>query len=198
MMRLQMLLAGLLVVAGAAWAGEDIDFRQRVTPACELAGLLAVPPSGWFNVPFENPPEGSRGCMMILTNESEEPVAIVRIRSLAAPALRADGELFETLFASEVDSIAAMGYAFAEEPLFVRNEVPVKGAGFLDGRVVVLSAVLEGNPIPQEAHLLMFRSDRAEYIISLMTPARSHEPQIYKRNIADFGTLIRTLQQRSE
>jgi hypothetical protein len=132
--------------------------------------------------------------MMLLTNANEEPVGILRIRSLAAPALKKDGEPFEALFIDEVDAVGRMGFAIvSEEPLFVRTGVPIKGDGFRDAKGLGLAARIEGNRIPQEVHLLMFRSDRAEYIISLMTPAKSHDAKLWERNTEDFGTLIRTL-----
>ncbi len=198
MNRVRALLTGLLTVACAASAQERVDFGDKVTPRCEMAGLVAVPPPGWFNVPFETPPAGNRGCMMMLTNANEEPVGILRIRALAAPALDPKAEPFEKLFVSEVASIGEMGYAVDETPLWTRNDVPIQGAGFRDARGVGLAAKLPGNEIPQEVHLLMFRGARAEYIVSLMTPAKSYDAKIYDRNTEDFGTLIRTLQPRGE
>jgi hypothetical protein len=196
--RVRPLLAALLFFAVAAPADDRVDFSGKTTPTCELASLVAIPPPGWFNVPFENLLEGQLGCMMMLTNEDEEPVGVIRIRSLASPALKAGAAPFEALFVSEVDSVASMGYVISEEPLFVRDQVPVKGAGFGDGRGVGLSARIEGNAIAQEVQLLMFRSADAEYIITLLTPAKSHEPKLYERNMRDFGTLIRSLQPRKK
>ncbi len=189
--------AGLfLAVVGVAFGQERLDFADRATPRCEIEGLVAVPPPGWLNVPIANPPAGNRGCMMIRTNENEEPVGILRIRSLAAPALKKDGEPFEALFISEVEALDRMGCAILDqEPLFVRSDVPIKGDGFRDGKGIGFAAAIEGNRVPQEVHLLMFRSERAEYIVSLAMPAKSHDAKLWDRNTEDFGTLIRTLQQ---
>ena len=190
------LVAALLAVAGVALAQERVDFGDRMTPRCEMAGLISVPPPGWINVPLENPPPGHLGCMMMRTNENEELVGFLRIRSLSAPALDAKAEPFDALLASEVLSVGEMGFAVDETPLWVRKNVPVKGEGFRDARGVGLAARIEGNPTPQEVHLLVFRSDRAEYVVTLMTPAKSFDAKLYDRNVTDFGTLIRTLQPR--
>jgi hypothetical protein len=191
----RILFVGFLSIAAAVSAQEREDFSGRVTPRCEMAGLVAIPPPGWFAVPFENPPAGNRGCVMILTNRNEEPVGILRIRSLAAPALKEGGGPFEALFISEIESVETMGYAIVDEkPLFQRNDVPIKGPGMRDARGLGLAARIEGNSVPQEVHLLMFRGDHAEYIVTLMTPAKSYDAKLWERNTEDFGTLIRTLQ----
>ncbi|HEU5163758.1 MAG TPA: hypothetical protein VFV54_11465 [Thermoanaerobaculia bacterium] len=195
-MRRASLVAGLLAIAGVALAQETIDFGERMTPRCEMAGLISVPPPGWINVPLESPPPGHHGCMMMRTNEKKELVGVLRIRSRSAPALDGKGEPFEALFTSEVASVGEMGYVMDEPPLWVRENVPINGEGFRDARGIGLAAMIEGNPTPQEVHLLVFRSDRAEYIVTLMTPAKSFDPKLYDRNVNDFGTLIRTLQPR--
>ena len=195
MNRLLLLISMFSMAAGAALGEGRVDFGKRVTPRCKLAALVALPPSGWFNVPFEDPAKGNLGCLMVRTNEREEPVGMLRIRSLAAPALPENGKPFQAIFISEVEAVQAMGFVVVDEkPLFLRNDVPVKGEGFRDGRGVGLAARIEGNAVPQEIHLLMFRSDRAEYIVTLLTPARSHDEKMWKRNTDDFGTVIRTLE----
>ena len=189
-------LATLLLVSTVAFSEETVDFSDRVTPTCEIAGLTAYPPEGWFNIPLEDPPAGHLGCMMMRTNEREELVGILRIRSLTAPALDPEGETYGALFGSEVASAKEMNYSVGDEPLWVRKDVPVSGEGFREGRAVGLPATIGGNDLPQEAHFLFFRSDSAEYVVTLLTPAKSVDESLYERNTADFGKVIRTLQPR--
>ena len=189
-------LATLLLIATPMLSEESVDFSDRATPTCEMGGLIAYPPDGWFNVPFEDPPAGHLGCMMLLTNETEELVGILRIRSLTAPALDPGEEPYAALLASEVTSIAEMNVSLAEEPLWVRKDVPVAGEGFREGRAVGLAATIAGNDLPQEAHFLFFRSDSAEYVMTLLTPAKSVDETLYERNTEDFGKVIRTLRPR--
>lgn len=198
-MRARTWLGVVLVAFGfSSVAQERIDFTDRITPTCELTGLVATPPAGWFNVPFDKLPEGHHGCTMLLTNENEEPTGILRIRSVTAPALDEAGETFEHLFESEIEGVASMGYIIDPDALWVRRDVPIKGEGFQDARGVGFAAKLEGNPIPQEVHVLVFRSDDAEYAISLLTPAKAAGSGYYDRNTTDFGTLIRTLKQKGK
>lgn len=173
-----------------------VDLSRQTTPACEIAGLTARPAAGWFNVPFEEPPSGHLGCQMMRTGEQDELVGIIRVRSVTAPQAEFTDDGYARLLANEVVAVTEMGYALADEPLWIRENVPVSGAGFREGRAVGLAARIKGNDIAQEAHFLTFRSDRANYVFTLLTPARSYDEALWQRNTADFGAVFRTLQPR--
>jgi hypothetical protein len=189
-------LAALLLFAMPALSEDTVDFSDRITETCEIAGLIAYPPEGWFNVPLEDPPAGHLGCMMMLPNESRELVGAIRVRSLAAPALDSEGEPYAGLFGSEVAAFAEMNCSLADEPLWVRKDVPVSGGGFRDGRALGFAATVPGSELRQEAHFLFFRSDSVEYLVTLLTPTKSADASLYERNTEDFGKVIRTLQPR--
>jgi hypothetical protein len=188
-------LATLSVHAGVALAqAQTVDFSSRVTPACEFAGLTVKPPAGWINVPFDKPPKGHRGCQLMRINEREELVGIIRVRSATEPTAEFKEEGFGRLLANEAVAVSEMGYVLARESLWARENVPVSGAGFRDGRAVGVAARITGNDVPQEAHFLVFRSDDAKYVFTLLTPQQSYSESLYQRNSSDFGVVIRSLQ----
>jgi hypothetical protein len=174
--------------------GQTVDFSGKVTPTCEIAGLVVKPTAGWINVPFETPPPGHRGCQMMRTNEREELVGIIRVRSATGPSAEFTEEGFGRLLVNEGLAVSEMGYELAKESLWARENVPVSGAGFRDGRAVGVAARIPGNGVPQEAQFLVFRSDEAKYVFTLLTPQRSHSESLYQRNSSDFGVVIRSLQ----
>lgn len=178
----------------AAGQEEVVDFSDQITPTCEMAGLVARPPEGWFNVPFENPPAGHLGCQMMATGEDDGLIGIIRVRSATAPATEFGQDGYAPLLGNENVVLSGMGYILADEPLWRRDDVPVSGVGFREGRAVGVSATIEGNDVPQEAQFLLFRSDDAKYVFTLLTPAESFDAGLYKRNTDDFGVVIRTLQ----
>jgi len=192
-----MALSLLAVCSGTASAQEEVvDFSRRTTPTCEIAGLTARPAAGWFNVPFEEPPSGHLACQMMRTGGQDELLGIIRVRSVTAPEAEFTDDGYVRFLANEVVAVAQMGYALADEPLWTRDNVPVSGAGFREGRAVGLAARVEGNDVAQEAHFLTFRSDGAKYVFTLLTPARADDEALWQRNTADFGVVIRTLQPR--
>ena len=76
--------------------------------------------------------------------------------------------------------------------------MPIVGDGFRNARAIGLSARIEGNETPQEAHFLVFENDSRKFVISLLTPAEDvDEGAHYERNVSDFGTLIRSFKARN-
>lgn len=187
----------LVIFASSASAGQQqdvADLVSRAKPVCEMASLVARPADGWHSVPFEAPPTGHRGCQMLRVNDADQLVGILRVRSATAPTDAFTEEGYARLLANEVSAVEAMGVVFDETPLWVRNEVPVTGAGFREGRAVGFPARIESSGLAQEVHFLVFRADKAKYIFSLVTPAQAVEQAEYDRNVRDFGIVIRTLQ----
>lgn len=191
------LLMSFLAFAAAANA-QPPSGERRVQPAatCELAGITVMPGAGWVNTPIQGAPSGQLGCQMARMNERDEVVAIVRVRSAAPPASDFAGEDFGGMLTYERTVLTRMGYALADEPLWFRDNVPIKGAGFRDAQALGVGARIEGNSVPQEAHIFVFRSDTAKYLFTLLTPAKVHDEKLYDRNVEEFSVLIRTLKVR--
>jgi hypothetical protein len=172
---------------------EYLDFSDFLTPTCELAGLRALPPAGWFNVSVQDPPAGHRGCQMMRTNEADELVGLMRLRSIDAAAVEFSGDGYDAFVADELAVLGSMGYVVGE-PIWARDEVPVAGHGFTSGRAVGFEVALEDGA-PHELHLLVFRGAEAKYLLLLATPTRAFDAALYSGNEAGFATLITTLQQ---
>jgi hypothetical protein len=189
-------------IAGAPFAasgvtGEDdesVDFSDLATPTCEVEDLVALPPVGWISVPIEGLPEGMAGCQMMRLDGAQQLLGIARLRSTAAGENAPGEESFGQIVATEMVILEQMGYRVGD-PLWSRQDVPIRGAGFSNARAVGLPATIEQSTIPQEVHLLVFQSATVQYLVTLLTPAKDAEPAIYERNTADFGILIRTLDQ---
>jgi hypothetical protein len=165
------------------------------TATCEVAGLVAVPPSGWVSVPFETPPPGHLGCVMMRV-DGQQLLGILRIRSASGPSREFTEDAYDRLVANEIAALAAMNIMVDLErgPLWTRDTVPVAGAGFRDGRAVGLTARIKGNEVAQEAHVLVFRSDTSKYLVSLVTPTQARDGDLYRSNTNAMGVLVRTLQ----
>jgi hypothetical protein len=173
---------------------DVVDFTKQITPTCELIGLIGLPPEGWFNVPIQSDRESLAGCQMMRTGEQDELLGILRLLSKVVPAETPEDEWLPDFLGLEVAWLGQMGYAVGE-PLWKRDDVPMAGTDWGSGKAIGLSATIEGNTTPQEIHFLTFGSPTTKYLITLATPAESVEDGVfYKRNTADFGTLIRTLQ----
>lgn len=182
----------LLPAAVAADSDDDVvDFSDRTTPLCEVSGLAAAPPEGWFNVPIESGDPAIEGCQMMRTRADEALVGILRVLSVhVEPSEQEAPPWYLILVALEEQNIARMGYGLGEV-LWAREDVPIRGAGFENARAVGISARIEGNDTPQEAHFLLFEKGPTKYIVTLLTPARAVEGgAYYDRNVADFGGLI--------
>ncbi len=181
------------IVALASWravAGDTVDFSEMATPLCEVDGLRAPPPSGWFNVPIESADPTLRGCQMMRTRGDGALVGIARVLSVTLSAPTTDPPWQVLMLTFERDNVARMGYA-AGEMLWRRDDVPVAGEGFEGGFAVGLSARIQGNDAPQEIHLVLFESGLTKYVVSLLTPGREvGDGGYYERNVADFAALI--------
>ena len=191
---LQLLMIGPLIAED-----EDIvDFSEHITPVCEIVGLRAVPPNGWFNVPIDSEDDAVSGCQMMRAGEEQELVGILRLLSARLPEDEDAPPWFAVLIAMEQQVISEMGYTLGEV-LWARPEVPISGDGFGNARAVGLAATIEGNDAPQEAHFLVFDRAADKFIITLLTPAKTVDEGVYyKRNTDDFGILIRSLNQKSD
>lgn len=188
---------GWLVLA--AWSSAvsaqndgTVDFSDKMTPVCEVVGLNARPPEGWFNVPIESGDEAVRGCQMMRAREGDDAlVGIARVLSIQLPDATEDPPWWAVVIGFETEAIAVMGYSLGEV-LWSRENVAIQGAGFSNARAVGLESRIEGNDTPQEAHFLVFEKGATKYVVTLLSPARSVDGgEHYNRNVADFGLLIR-------
>jgi hypothetical protein len=194
--------AGVFVLAVLAAPGPGAQDREverlkrSARATCELAGLVVASPGGWFSVPFDTPPPGHAGCQMMLYNEQNQLLGVMRIRSASDPASEFAADGYDRLLANEITAMSAMDILFDQErgPLWTRDNMPVAGEGFREGRAVGLAARIKGNDVAQEAHFVVFRSDAAKYLISLLTPTQAYDKRLYQRNTSAMGTLMRTLQ----
>lgn len=185
--------AVLMAANGAvsiAVAGDTVDFSEQTTPVCEVEGLRATPPDGWFNVPIDSAEPTLRGCQMMRTREDEALVGIARVLSVTLSEPTVDPPWQVLMLSFERDNIARMGYV-PGDVLWRRDNVPIAGTGFTGGLAVGLSARIEGNEAPQEVQFLIFERALTKYVVTLLTPGRSVENGLYyDRNVADFGKLI--------
>lgn len=188
--RLWLLLAGIL--PGLATAEDTVDFSDQIAPTCELIGLVATPPEGWFSVSVQEMPTGMAGCQMMRVNEAEELVGVMRLRSSETGEIPPGDESRDELLASELRVLEAMGLQVGE-PIWSRNDVPISGLAFAGAQALGLAAVIEESGLPQEIHVLAFRGPFTQYALLLITPHRDAESEIYERNVADFGRLFQTL-----
>ena len=184
----------MVIVFAGSVSAQVLDLSEKVKPTCELAGLVARPPAGWINVPIEGAPAGHLGCQMLRVNEEQELMGILRIRSVSAPAkeYRKGGDA-SALIASERKIMERMNIAVADEPLWTRDKVPIRGPGFSQAGGAGYAAMIEGAPVPQEVHFLTFHAEDASYLISLVTPSKSDAAETYQRNTDDFGVVMRSL-----
>lgn len=195
----KVLLPALALLANASMAEDEvIDLSERTTPTCELIGLVARPPEGWFSVPMEDTPPGLAGCQMMRTGENEELVGIIRLSSGDTGGRAPGEESHNRQIAIEIEILKAMGIRLhVAEPLWSRHDVPIsdlRDAGFSEtGQAIGLAAEIEGSGLPQEVHFLTFHGPATQYALVLITPPRETEPEIYRRNIDDFARVIQTL-----
>lgn len=186
-------LLALTAMAAPVAADDDVlDFSDQMTPVCEVHGLLARPPAGWFSVPIESGQRQIAGCQMMLAREDDDAlVGILRILSVdMTDADTGDNPWWSIVLAMEIDLVGAMGYTLGDV-LWTRESVPVRGQGFANGRAIGLEAWVEGNETSQEAHFLLFDKGEIQYVVTLLTPGQGGEEAVYyQRNTSDLGTLI--------
>ncbi len=182
-----------LIAFGATTRAEEedtVDFSELMTPVCEVPGLTATPPDGWINVPIDSEDKAILGCQMMRAGEYGELVGIIRLLSMQLPPEVPDDKWFPIMVEIERHLIAPMGYVLGET-LWVRDDVPVSGAGFKSAKAVGFESSITGNDVPQEAQFLGFDGQTSRYIITLLTPGRTVEGgSYYQRNTGDMGRLI--------
>jgi len=187
------LLSSLLMSPVLAEPNDIIDYSEQMTAICEVVGLTAPPPPGWFNVPIDSDDKALTGCQMMRTGNQEELVGIIRLVSVTMEEEEDSPPWYAVMVAIEEQIIGEMGYKLGEV-MWSRQDVPISGEGFANARAVGLSASIEGNDTPQEVQFLLFEHGQQKFIITLLTPGRDvDEGVFYKRNTDDFGILIRSL-----
>ena len=177
-------------------AADDgyLDFRDRMTEICEVQGVRAAPPPGWFNVPVDSRDPKIRGCQMMRTGEDEGLAGILRLMSVDATGQPVHPPWADVLVSMEVMVMNSMGMTLGERQ-WVREDVPVSGLGqFGGGRAVGFASTIRGNDIPQESHFLVFEEGPVKYIISLHTPARDAlDGSDYRANTQGMAALMQGL-----
>ena len=177
----------------AAQEEDVVDFSDKITSHCDVIGLHVPPPPDWFTMPIEETPEGIAGCMMMLADDEDLLLGILRVMSVSRSVDGFAGPDFESILGLEIVSATEMGYQ-PEDLLWKRDSVPVAGEGFETAQALGLSASVEGNPVGQEIHFLTFQNTLTQYVVTLLTPSKVDGPEYYQRNTEDFGTLIRSFQ----
>jgi len=181
-----------LPLSALSQSDEYVDFTEQMTPICEVEKLTVPPPGGWINVPIETNETTIRGCQMMLIVD-EALIGILRILSFDLSNPPADMPPWEHhLIGVESVLIYEMGYRLGD-PIWQRQEVPVAGQGFGGAKAIGLSANIEGNDNPQEAHFLVFENATHKYLITLLTPSESVDQGVhYKSNTQGMATVMRT------
>lgn len=195
---ISVILLSFLLISGLMADEEILDFSDSMTDTCEVVGLTAKPPPGWFTVPIESGDDALTGCQMMRTGHQDELLGILRVVSVYLPQTEDAPPWFAVMVALEQQIIGEMGYVLGEV-MWSRESVPISGEGFENARAVGLAATIEGNDIPQEVHFLLFESGTQKFVITLLSPGRDvGEGVDYKRNTDDFGFLIRTLTRKAD
>jgi len=189
--------ATTLLPAASGMAEEPEDLKGLATAVCELPGLSVSPPEPWYSVPIESEDPVVAGCQM-LWEEGDQYMGIMRLVSFdlrERPEQEQDWQRLALGFEAVV--MEQMNFTLGEV-LWQRDSVPVSGPGFdKPGRAVGFGLELEGVAHPNEAHFLFFENATHKYVISLITPAESASPDIYKANTQAMGTVMRSLQPRT-
>ena len=187
------LIVAMITLSQSAFTDEVTDFSDLITPICEVSGLNAYPPEGWFNVPIESDDAILRGCQMMRTGEGHALVGVVRMLSVELPVKEDTPPWQDVMISIEHENIGQMGYV-VDEVMWVRDTVPIEGQGFANAVGIGFSARIEGSDIPQEAQFLLFEKDQTKYVVTLLTPGRDVDSgEYYERNNSDFGQIIRTM-----
>lgn len=179
-------------VAVFAQDDDTVDFTELMTPVCEVANLTVEPPDRWINVPIQAKDTAIRGCQMMLIID-QALIGVLRVLSfdLSDPPENMP-RWEEHIIGLESVLIHEMGYRL-DEPIWKREEVPISGSGFSNAKAIGLSAGIEGNSNPQEAHFLVFENATHKYLVSLLTPARSVDGgEHYEKNTQGMATVMRT------
>ena len=189
----------LMVATPPCLSEEDeyiVPFQDQTTPVCELIGLRATPPDGWFAVAMQDLPDGMAGCQLVRTDEDEALVGIIRMSASDTGGRPPGEDSRNRQVVIELEVLAAMGIQ-PRELIWRRDDVPLTGdksAGFSSAQAVGLSATIDESGLDQELHFLTFHGPTTQYVLVLVTPPPETEPDIHRRNLSDFGGLIRGLE----
>jgi hypothetical protein len=185
----------------AAIAEGDNDWTGLTSPTCEVQGLMVAPPKGWMNAPVDTAgDETFAGCQMMLMEQGVY-LGILRFFShdLSKPRKNMPDKWQEYVLGLEPLLMSNMGFEIGE-PLWRRESVPVRGAGFSSAEAMGLSVHIEGAPAPWEVHVLLFKNETYHYLMSMLTPAKSAQDggQLYQENTDAMGLVMRTLQPKPQ
>ena len=128
---------------------------------------------------------------MVLLDADGDPVAVLRLRSVAGAAPEFAAATDAALIATERGSLAKMGVTVGTQPLFTRDSMPIT-APYREARGAGYPATIDGMPGEQEVHIVTFRDDQARYLMSLVTASRRQAPEAWQRNTEDMGTVMRS------
>ena len=175
-------------------AGEE-DIRSLATAECQVPGLTVMPPSPWYSVPIDSKEPMIAGCQM-LWEEGNQYMGIMRLVSFEVREMPTDGVKWEDLVVAFESKVMERMNIKVGKPIWKRDRVPITGDGFSNAKAIGLTASLEGVAHPNEAHFLLFESPTHKYVISMLTPAKSASPDVYRSNTKAMGRVMRTLQPR--
>jgi hypothetical protein len=170
---------------------EYEDFSDVVTQRCEVIGLIATPPDGWFNIPMQAMPDQLRGCQMLHVDGDDTLLGIIRLVSvLPGPGLSSD-DVRDQLVSLEMSIWTEMGFQVGG-PIWVRDEVPLRGDGFDGASAIGLSAIIAESGLPQEIHVLTFRHEptTTQYVLSLITPRAEEDADAHRGNLEGFAAVM--------
>lgn len=192
------LVAAVLLAAHSTMAAdseESMDVGTARASRCELIGLIGHAPEGWSNDPMQFADADLAGCEMLRSGDNGELLGFVRLLSVVVPEETPKDKWLSGLIDLEVGWLQEGGFTLGEL-LFRRDDVPLSGLGdFENGTGIGLGASSESSDSPREVHFLGFNGPRIQYLLTLLTPAREVDGGIeYRRNIDDFGVLMRTFQ----
>ncbi len=178
-------LAGLLTWIGQATA--QLASNHGEPAMCRVQGLSMTTPEGWEAATTESPVEGIHSCHTVRLIDGRLR-GVLRLVSVDLGGIPNDRPWSVSTVNVEVNLMQALGVSLGEQPLWVKDSMPVRGDGFYEGRAMALSARVDAHPY--ELNLVLFRSDRAGYVISLLTPPESSNPADYALNHQAFAHLM--------
>jgi hypothetical protein len=186
----------LIVAAIAISPGvAEEDLSSKATPVCLLPKLSVKPPAPWYSVPIVDDDKRISGCQMIW-EEGDQYMGIMRLVSFDfqdRPDDEANWENFVIGFEALV--LESMNFKLGEV-LWQRDPVPVSGEGFDGGKAIAIEARLEGVDHTNEAHFMLFEGTSHKYVISVLTPSKAVDQDVYDANTGAMGEVMRTLQPR--
>ena len=185
----------IVVLTTVPGAVAEESLQELATDTCLTPGLSVAPPSPWYSVPIESGKPGIFGCQMIW-EAGDQYMGIMRLVSFDAAQYPPSDIKWENLaIAFEVSVMEQMNFKIGEL-IWKRDTVPVSGEGFANAKAIGLQAHLEGVEQPNEVHFLLFEGVAHKYVISMLTPSESTNPDVYRKNTQAMGAVMQTLQPR--